>query len=148
MELNIQELIASADFMAATKNNYRYASGVGELTTEDLWALPEVSQRKNTSSLHLIAAALIEEIKAETEMNELDAFLNNNQKSPSLAHAKLAIVMAVIATKREDAKARVEAAMRQQVCAELKQEISSRERDLSGKSLDELRAELEKLAHN
>ena len=141
MELNIKELIASADFMAATKNNYRYASGVGELTTEDLWSLPETSPRNK--SLQQIATNLLAEIKEESEMPALDAFLENSQHTSSAARSKLAIVLAVIDAKRKDIKAREAEAMRQQLRNKLQEALAAKENDFSGKSAEELRAMLQ-----
>lgn len=139
MELNIKELIASADFMAATKNNYRYATSAGELTTEDLWSLPETSPRNK--SLQQIATNLLAEIKEESEMPALDAFLENSQHTSSAARSKL-----VIDAKRKDIKAREAEAMRQQLRNKLQEALAAKENDFSGKSAEELRAMLQDVA--
>ena len=146
MELNIKELIDSADFMAATKNNYRYATSAGELTTEDLWALPEVSPRKNTRSLQQIATHLLAEIKEENDMTAFDAFLENNRSTSSDTRNKLAIVLAVIDAKRKDIKAREAAAMRRQLLDQLQEALAAKENNFSDKSPDELRAMLQDVA--
>ena len=79
-------------------------------------------QERTCSVCHCLA-----EIKEESEMPALDAFLENSQHTSSTARSKLAIGLAVIDAKRKDIKAREAEAMRQQLRNKLQEALAAKE---------------------
>lgn len=88
-------------FQIASRNQFRFPSSNGLLTTEDLWGLPLKSDRKNAANLNDIAIALHREVKS----SETESFVDDVPKANKATQVKLEIVKAVIAYKKAQAAA-------------------------------------------
>jgi hypothetical protein len=86
-------------FLRASRQKFRFASKVGELTVEQLWDLPLTSSRG--ADLDTVARAVNADLK-ETEESFVVKARNPNR---SVLEAKLEVVKTIIATKQEDASA-------------------------------------------
>lgn len=122
-------------FEQASRMKLRFATAKGELTTEDLWALPLTSQ---TGKLNLddIARGLFAELKDSKEISFVTPAVSNDK----VTQLKFDIVKHVIGIRikeRDEAAAAAKNAERKQ---QILQIIAAKENEaLSATSLDELR---------
>jgi hypothetical protein len=122
----------AVSFESALRSKFRYKSPVGEITTEDLWAL-------NLDQLNVTAITLKKEVDASKE----ESFIKTRSKSSKTIEEKFNIVLYVIDVllKEKELKAlEKEKAVKRAALLEL---INEKEQEsLKGKSVEELKAEL------
>lgn len=132
-------------FILATRAAFRFASPAGALAVEDLWSLP-LTSTKGKANLDDIARGLYTELK---DAGEVVSFVANPASASTKRNelqAKFDIVKYIIDVRLAENEAKLNAAKR----AEQKQKllaIIDRKSDeaLEGKSIAELRAEVEAL---
>ncbi len=129
-------------YKTATKQQYRYNTSKGLVTTEDLWVIPLT----NSTNFNLDAIAI--SIAKELESLNTKSFVNPTSSTGKvkLLQAKLAIVKDIITDKLAEQEAKKQA----QFKAERKQKIleilaSKEDKALKKKSQKELLKELEEL---
>ncbi len=116
-------------FTKAAKDKFRFVSGGGQLTAEDLWDLPLTSARG--ANLDDIAKALHKSLKdADGEIS----FVKPAVKTTTELQAKFDIVKHVIDTKMAERDARKSAEEK----AATKQKIMAKIAEKKDKALDEL----------
>lgn len=130
-----------ADFELASRMKFRFETTIGLITVEDLWALP-LTSTVGKPNLDDVARDLHRRLKNDDNVS----FVNPEQKSDEVVQAKFDIVRHVIDVKLAENKAREEAAARRRREQKIL-EIIDRKQDqsLEGKTIDELRKELESL---
>ena len=127
-------------FEKATKLRLRFMTEKGVLSTEDLWSLPLTS--KNGLSLNGIAVAVNKSLKASTE----ESFVEEKPSEDPILRLKLEIIKRIIEVKKEEAASAATARERAERKQNLLKLIREKEEGaMSEKSLEELKAELEKL---
>ena len=127
-------------FEKATKLRLRFMTEKGVLSTEDLWSLPLTS--KNGLSLNGIAVAVNKSLKASTE----ESFVEEKPSENPILRLKLEIIKRIIEVKKEEAASAATARERAERKQNLLKLIREKEEGaMSEKSLEELKAELEKL---
>ena len=115
-------------FEKASKLALRYKTGVGSITTEDLWNL-------SLLSLDSLAKDLNKEIKAASE----ESFVSVKTKANEIVELKFEIVKHVIKIKLEEAEAKKLLADKRANKQKIMELISrKKDEELSGKSLEEL----------
>lgn len=131
----------SALFERATREQFRFPSNKGELTTEQLWQLP--LQSKTNFDLDTVAKTINAELKKSAE----ESFVTpSSNTGASLLSAKLDVVKAVIAYRQdENARRRLaadKAAQRERLLNALN---NAEQQQLLQMSPDELRKQLAEL---
>ena len=122
-------------FEKALKGGYRYASTKGSVSTEDLY-------RFKLTDLNAVAKILSKEIKDAGE----EDFINIKTTESSLLSDKLEIVKYIIKDKLDAQEAAANAVAKRAKRNELLDLISRKESEaLAGKSVEQLRAELDAL---
>jgi hypothetical protein len=130
-------------FEKASRKGLRFASPVGDLTTEQLWDLPLASTNPQKANLDALARGVSRELKGLEE--ESFVTLKPDPRKAEL-ELRLAILKRVIEVKLE-LKARSEKAAEN---AERKRKLlaalaSKEEADLAGMTKEEIEAEIAKL---
>ncbi|UZV39820.1 hypothetical protein [Xanthomonas virus PB119] len=128
-------------FERASKEALRFATPVGELTTEQLWKLPLTSTRG--SNLNDIAVSVNRDLKAQGEESFVDSKPN---PKVSLLTLKLDVLKHIIAVKQaENAAAASERARKEQI-AKIEEALTSKQDDaLKGMTAEQLEAKLKEL---
>lgn len=127
-------------FEKATKLRLRFMTEKGVLSTEDLWSLPLTS--KNSLSLNGIAVAVNKSLKASTE----ESFVEEKPSEDPVLRLKLEVIKRIIEVKKEEAAMAATARERAERKQNLLKIIKEKEEGaMSEKSLEDLKAELEKL---
>lgn len=127
-------------FEKATKLRLRFMTEKGVLSTEDLWSLPLTS--KNSLSLNAIAVAVNKSLKASTE----ESFVEEKPSEDPVLRLKLEVIKRIIEVKKEEAAMAATARERAERKQNLLKIIKEKEEGaMSEKSLEDLKAELEKL---
>ena len=127
-------------FEKATKLRLRFMTEKGVLSTEDLWSLPLTS--KNSLSLNAIAVAVNKSLKASTE----ESFVEEKPSEDPVLRLKLEVIKRIIEVKKEEAGMAATARERAERKQNLLKIIKEKEEGaMSEKSLEDLKAELEKL---
>ena len=122
-------------FEKASRLKVRYATGKGNVTTEDLWDF-------NLSQLNELAKGLNKQHKAFDE----DDFLKVENKEKGLVKLKFDIVLKVLRTKQDEAKASLD----RKANAEKKQKFlaaleAKRDQGIGELSVEELEAKIAEL---
>lgn len=124
-------------FEKASKSKLRFATGRGQLATEDLWDL-------SLESLDTIAKAVNKQLKAETE----ESFIGKKSKSNETLELQLEILKHIIAVKLQEKEVKAQRAERNAKLAQLRELAASKANEaLAGSSLEDINrmiAELEK----
>ena len=124
-------------FEKASKSKLRFATGRGQLATEDLWDL-------SLESLDTIAKAVNKQLKVETE----ESFIGKKTKTNDILELKLEILKHIITVKLAEKQAKAQRAERNAKLAQLRELAASKQNEaLAGSSLEEINnmiAELEK----
>lgn len=127
-------------FERAARNAYRFTSVRGELTTEQLFQLPLLSD--DGFSLNGIAVTASNDLKAVTS----ESFVETQKPETTHFEAKLEIVKHVIAAKQAAQLAAENRAIKADKRRKLVDALAAAEdRELGAKSRDEILAELESL---
>jgi hypothetical protein len=130
-------------FEIAARRQFRYASKVGPLTTEQLFGLP-LTSTTGKANLNDIAVS----IDDERETLGRKSFVETAATNPARAEldVKLEVVKFVIASKQDEAAAERDRRAKREQRDKLLDAIEQADRrELGSKSADELRAELSKL---
>lgn len=130
-------------FELASRKKLRFPSPVGELTTEQLWDLPLVSNVKGKVSLDAVARAVNANLKAVTEESFVTVSSNPAKATYEL---QLEILKHIIAVKQDEiarAKDRAEKAEKRRVLLDAL--ARKEEQEIGAKSKDELLKELAEL---
>lgn len=128
-------------FEQATREQFRYPSLKGDLTTEQLWQLPLTS--KSGFDLDTVAKTLNREIKAQGEESFVETSANPAKK---VLNEKLAIVVHVIGVKQAENAREREAAQRRTERARLTEILHLRTQEqLMQLSPAELQAKIDAL---
>lgn len=127
-------------FLTAARSKFRFSSGVGILSAEDLWDLPLSGRSANLDN---IARALHKELKdADSDIS----FVKPAVKTTVELQAKFDIVKYVIDTKMAErdtrAAAEEKAATKQKLLAKL---AEKQDKDLDNKSAEEIQAMIDAL---
>ena len=126
------------EYKLATQNKFRYATPIGNISTEDLWDLELTNEHgKKQISLNAIAKSIAKELK---EINEED-FVQIKPKSDitAILEAKLAIVKDIITSKIEREKQKSDENNRKERNAKILEIIAEKQNNaLASKSIDEL----------
>ena len=127
-------------FEQATRKRIRFNTGIGILSVEDVWQLP-LTNAKGTN-LDSLAVQLQEELAAKSKTS----FVNKAETKDEEAQLRFDIVVHIInvklAERDEAAKITERREQRQRIMALIEQRENEA---FNQKSLDELRAELDKL---
>lgn len=116
-------------FENATKNNFAFASAVGQLNVIDLWSLPLISTKG--ANLNDVAKAIAADIKSSGE----ESFVSLSTNTASvLQQDKMDVVKHIIASKIADNTARSEATARSKRKSQLT-DILARKQDQEMESL-------------
>lgn len=122
-------------FEKASRAKLRFKTSQGNLTVEDLWDL-------KLPALDNLAISLNKRIKEASE----ESFIKVKSKSTSELELQFEIVKHIIQTVMQEDEAREKAKEIRQKRAQLLNLIEHKEQQaMEGKSIEELRAELEKL---
>lgn len=122
-------------FEKATREKFRFLTGKGNISTEDLWDL-------KLEDLDRIAKGLNREIKAGDE----ESFIHKRTTANTLLSDKFEIVKHVISVKLEEADKKLLAKERAAKRAQLIELIGKKEiTALEGKSIEDLKTELASL---
>lgn len=123
-------------FEKASKSKLRFATGRGQLATEDLWDL-------SLESLDTIAKAVNKQLKAETE----ESFIGKKSKANETLELQLEILKHIISVKLQEKEIKAQRAERNAKLAQLRELAASKTNEaLAGKSLEDINrmiAELE-----
>lgn len=127
-------------FEKALRNKYRFPSVRGDLTTEQLWALPLES--KDGFDLDAIAQALHASLEAAGTVS----FVKKTTAKQESLKDRLEIVKYVIETKLKEAEDRVSAKERLDKRRKLEEILAEKQDDaLKNMTEEEIQAELKKL---
>lgn len=130
-------------FERASRAKLRFDSPVGALTTEQLWELNLSSAGARATSLDSVGRAVVRELNSITTESLVETKPDPRKIELEL---KLEIVKHVIASKQADAAAaQARAAKAEQKTKILNALASAEERELAGKSKEDLLKELEAL---
>ena len=129
-------------FEKASRLKLRFATAMGNLTTEDLWDVPLIKATSlQQTSLDSIAQGLSREVKNSAEE---ESFVVKKSKTDSVLELKFEIVKHVIEVKLEELEAADKAAVNKARKQQIMEIISGKEDDhLKGKSLASLRKMLD-----
>ena len=129
-------------FEKAARNAFRFPSGKGLLTTEQLFTLPLTSE--HNLSLDRVGKLILAAQKALGEESLVEVSKDNVERQ--LLDDMLEILKFIIADKQEELKAAAVRREKRQKRAKILEAIENRENaDLAGKSVEELTKELEDL---
>lgn len=130
-------------FEKASRKKLRFPSSVGDLTTEQLWDLPLVSNVKGKATLDAIARNVNANLKSVTEDSFVDVRPNPLKADYELQLDILKHVIAVKIAEQEAAKTRAEKAAKR---TKLLEALAAKEdAELGAKSKEDLLQELEAL---
>lgn len=122
-------------FIIASRKAYRFKTGAGQLSVEQLWELPIKSN--HGISLSSIAEKLYSQIKPTAELAWLGTTTDDAEQED--LKNKLEIVRFIVETRRAEALAQQELESRKQLLAKLRAEQARRkEESLTGQSDEEL----------
>lgn len=125
-------------FEKASRQKLRFDTSVGQITTEDLWALPLTSATGKTN-LDDIARGLHKQLKNGDDVS----FVDVAKKSDAVAQLKFDIVKYVIETRLAENEAKSQASAKADKKQRILQIVSEREDDaLRSASVDDLKAML------
>ena len=128
-------------FLQATREKFRFQSGKGELSVEQLWDMPLTS--RTGFDLDTVAKAVNSDLKGANE----ESFVNTtNNPAVSRLQNKLEVVKAIIEIKlaeAEAAKKRAEKAAERQRLMEVLH--SKKDQELQGLSVEEIERRLSQL---
>lgn len=128
-------------FEKATRNNYKFASAVGELNVIQLWDLPLTSKRG--ANLNDVAKSINTELKAEQEESFVE--VSTNTKKAEL-ESKLETVKYIISVKMRENSERIERAEKSKRREQLTDLLArKRNQELESKTIEEIEAELNSL---
>ncbi len=129
----------------AVRKKLRFeTSHQGVINVEDLWTLNLVSNRSNEVTLDVIATALANKLSQQ----KVTSVVNPEKESEGtkLDKLRLAIIMDVIATRKEEYDARkIEEKRRMEIDKLLGLIADKQDKQLGERSIEELQAELVKL---
>ncbi len=129
-----------ANFIKASKKAYRYTTVRGMVTTEDLWNMK--LEARDSFDLNHVAIALAEAIEATTTKS----FVKPTTSKTADEESKLEIVKYIIADKIEKLEKASKAKEKREKRAKLMEIIDAKQDEaLQGKSIEELKKELEEL---
>lgn len=128
-------------FELASRQKLRFPSIRGELTTEDLWSLPLTS--KNGFNLDAVAREVNGQLKAVTEESFVETRTNPEKKIHELQLEIVKHIIAVRIAENEATQKRVELKQKRDRLLDLL--AQKEEQQLMGKSVEEIRAELDAL---
>ena len=129
-------------FQQASRSKLRFATQLGNLSTEDLWDLPLTSAKG--VSLKSIATDLQLQISAQP-LKELD-FFDVVEATDSTLQLRFDIVKHIVTTRVAESRDKSAEAAKETKRAQLQALINDKLQDeLKGKSIDELQAELASL---
>ena len=128
-------------FEKASKMKLRFSVSKGNLSTEDLWALP-LKSNAGYLDLDTIAVAINKQLKESSE----ESFVDDKTTADPILQLKLDILKRIIEVKKEENATRMAAASK---AAEKKRILNliaeKKDEAMAGKSIEELTAMLEKL---
>jgi len=123
-------------FEKAVRMKLRFGSPQGALSAEDLWDLPLTSTRANQANLNNVAKEINAQLKAAGE----EDFVNPKPSTENILQLKLEIVKHVIKVRQdENEEVRAATAKREQKARILEIIAQKQDKELEGKSLDELK---------
>ena len=129
-------------FQQASRAKLRFATQLGQLSTEDLWELPLTSAKG--VSLKSIATDLQKQITAQP-MKELD-FFELSEATDNTLQLRFDIVKHIVTTRVAESRDKSAEAAKETKRAQLQALINEKLQDeLKGKSVAELQAELDSL---
>lgn len=129
-------------FETASREKFRFSSGLGELTVEQLWDLP-LKKAGTRNDLDSVARIINDAIKANTEESFVDV---KPVRTLDILNTKMSIVKHIINVKQEENKARVEALEKKARKEQLLEALAAKdENDLKSMSREQIQAELAKL---
>ena len=129
-------------FQQASRSKLRFATQLGNLSTEDLWDLPLTSTKG--TSLKSIATDLQLQVSAQP-LKELD-FFDVPEAIDSTLQLRFDIVKHIVTTRVAESRDKSAEAAKDTKRAQLQALINDKLQDeLKGKSIDELQAELASL---
>ena len=125
-------------FATATRDQFRYDSPVGPLTTEQLWQLPLLSVRSGAGSLNDCAVRISKQIKEQGE----ESFVEGRSNPLKAALEKrLDVVKFVIAVRQAENAAATERSAKASQRAKIDDIIAGKKDEaLVGMSIEELEA--------
>ena len=133
-------------FELASRKGFRFASARGDLTVEDLWAIPLTA--KNGFSLDAVAKTANAELAAARTASESESFVvptsGLNSEVLSVAEKKMELIRYIIQVRVDEGKAATERANRKAQADLIRDLIEKRKlNELEGASLEELQARLD-----
>ncbi len=129
-------------FQQASRAKLRFATQLGQLSTEDLWELPLTSAKG--VSLKSIATDLQKQITAQP-MKELD-FFDLPEATDSILQLRFDIIKHIVTTRVAESRDKSAEAAKETKRAQLQALINDKLQDeLKNKSVEELQAELASL---
>jgi hypothetical protein len=132
-------------FEQAARQQFRFDSVKGQLTVEDLFALP-LTSITNRLNLNDIAKGLHREVKANAEESDFVSPASAARTANAITEAKLEIVKRVIAVRVEERDAAAASLKRREEKQKIMALIADKKDEaLKGKSLEDLEALLNAL---
>ena len=129
-------------FLKASREAYRYDSIKGALTTEQLWSLPLTS--KTAFDLDSVAVEVNRQLRSLAEESFVETGTDPRRSELS---TKLEILKAIIAIRKEENQARVDAEKRADLRRKIQEAIENKQQEqLSSSSLEDLQAQLAALS--
>lgn len=126
-------------YKQATKENWLFDSGNGQLNVSDLWNLP-LTSKTNRPNLDDVARRLYNAIK---EMNDV-SFVNPSTNNSNTLQQRLELVKDIIATRQAENDAKNSERERQARNARIREILAEKQEDsLKNMSVEELQALLE-----
>lgn len=128
-------------FEIASRKGYRFASGKGLLTVEDLWIIPLTTGQANLNDVAKTISATLKQEQEETFVQV---------KKPTVAQTdetnKLEIVKRIIAVRLQENEDKEKAKARKEARAKIEDLLSRKQdQELEGKSVEELQQMLDAL---
>lgn len=126
-------------YKQATKENWLFDSGNGQLNVSDLWNLP-LTSKNNRPNLDDVARRLYNAIK---EMNDV-SFVNPVTNNSNTLQQRLELVKDIIATRQAENEAKNNERERQARNARIREILAEKQEDsLKNMSVEELQSLLE-----
>jgi hypothetical protein len=129
-------------FERAAREQFRFDSPQGELTTEDLWGLPLSSERPGRANLDDIAKALNKKVKAMSDEESFVKPKSTDNTTPAMFDLVRYIINVKLDENEKKRVAKENAERRQKIMGIISAKQNKALEDLP---LDQLQAELEKL---
>ena len=130
-------------FEQAARDKLRFASGIGDLTAEQLWDLPLTPIRGQPADLDNMARAVHAELKGLQEVSFVEVKPDPRKSSLEL---QLEILKFVIADKVEQRDSLVKKAENQEIKRKLTEALAAKQTEkLSEMSEDDIKKQLAKL---